>query len=224
MERVRVKSYFKYNFLFYFLVFSVLSVNSIYLIYKGVEEKQNRKYYLTERVRGYMDQVVEDLRKNSERYQEHQVIDRGEFDYLLKVVKGRWNVYDNWERRWAEIEINGEGYFLEKSQAGTLLMDGRYYVYGGNIKGNRGIYSMLEIDQKFLDTLEDEIGIEMGMAPESGINYLIPVVNSAKGVKLYFSGEKRSKTEFILIGGYFFLLIITSILYMKGVRVKVQEE
>jgi len=224
MERVRVKSYFKYNFLFYFLVFSVLSVNSIYLIYKGVEEKQNRKYYLTERVRGYMDQVVEDLRKNSERYQEHQVIDRGEFDYLLKVVKGRWNVYDNWERQWAEIEINGEGYFLEKSPAGTLLMGGRYYVYGGNIKGNRGIYSMLEIDQKFLDTLEDEIGIEMGMAPKSGINYLIPVVNSAKGVKLYFSGEKRSKTEFILIGGYFFLLIITSILYMKGVRVKVQEE
>ena len=117
MERVKVKSYFKYNFLFYFLVFSVLSVNSLYLIYKGAEEKQNRKYYLTERVREYMDQVVEDLKKNSERYQEHQVIDRGEFDYLLRVVKGRWNVYDNWERRWAEIEINGEGYFLEKSPA-----------------------------------------------------------------------------------------------------------
>lgn len=224
MERIKIKNYFKYNFLFYFLVFSVLSVNSIYLVYKGAEEKQKMESLLAERVEEYIDKVVEDLRKNSERYLEYQLIDRGEFDYLLRVVKGRWKVYNNWEGRWTDIDLNGERYFLEKKLDGTLLMDGKYYIYGGSVKDNRGTYSMWEIDQKFLDTLEEKTGIEVGISSESGINYFIPVVNSAKGLKLYFEGEESSLLEIFLIGGYFVLLIATSLIHMRGVKMKVEEE
>ena len=224
MEGARIKNYFKYNFLFYFLVFLVLSGNSVYLIYKGVEEKQRKESLLTERVEKYIDKAVEDLRKNSERYQEYQLIDRGEFGYLLKTVKGRWKVYNNWEGRWSDIDINGESYFLEKSSGGTLLMEGKYYIYGGSIKGNMGTYSMWEIDQKFLDTLEEETGIEAGISPERGINYLMPVVNSAEGLTLYLEYEERPALEVFLIGGYFLLLITISLMHMRGVKMKVEEE
>ncbi len=224
MEGIKEKKYFKHNFLFYLLVVSVILTNLTYLVYKGIEERQGREAFLRGRVEEYIGEVVEDLRETSVRYLEHEIIDRGEFSYLIRVVGGRWNIYSNWDGRWRDIELNGERYFLEKKSEGILLMDGRYYIYGGSVQKNRGAYSMWEIDQKFLENLEERIGIEVGISPEVGIHYLIPVVNSPQGLKLYFNGERRSIGKLAATGGYFLLLIAISLLHMKRVRARVEEE
>ncbi len=224
MEKIKIKKYFKYNFLFYLLVVSVISTNLTYLVRNGMEERREREVFLRERVEEYIGGIVEDLRKNSVRYLEHEIIDRGEFNYLLKVVKGRWNIYNNWDGRWRDIELDGERYFLEKKSEGIILMGGRYYIYGGSVHKNRGAYSMWEIDQKFMETLEERTGIEVGISPEVGIHYLIPVVNSPQGLKLYFNGERRSVLEVVVPVGYFFLIIAISLLHIKTVRTRVEEE
>jgi len=224
VDKLRKKNYFKYNFLFSLLVLSVFSVNSIYLVYKEIEKKREKESFFIQSMEKYMDETIKNLRKNSERYQEYQIIDRREFDYLLTMVSGSWKIYDNWEKKWSDIEMDEKKYFLEQNTEGTLLMDGNYYIYGGSIKGNRSVYSVWEINQNFIDTLEAEIGVKVGVSSESGIQYSLPVVNSTKELILYFSEEKKPFWETVCIGGYFLLLIISFLLYMRGVKVKIEDE
>ncbi|GLI55839.1 hypothetical protein PM10SUCC1_13530 [Propionigenium maris DSM 9537] len=224
MEGIKVKKYFKYNFLFYLLIVLVTLTNLTYLVYKGMEERKGREDFLRERVEEYMGEVGEELRGTSARYLDHGIIDMGEFNYLLRVVEGRWKIYSNWDGRWRDIELQGERYFLEKRSEGIILMDGRYYIYGKSVREDREVYSMWEIDQKFLEALEEKIGIEVGISSEVGIHYLIPVVNSPQGLKLYFNDERSSIVEAVVIGGYFFLVIAISLLHLKTVRGKIEEE
>jgi len=218
------KSIQQYNIPLIALIVLMFLTGSLYYT-KGIKVEEERK---TETARNlmdkYIDETARDLSKNSRRYYEYGIIDRSEFDYMIRKRSGKWELYRSSEKRWESFKQGDIGKRFSEDSQGIVFFDEKYYVYGGVGISSKPVFSLWEMNQNFFDIFSSKTGVEINRYGDNP-GYLFQGGGSDKTLEVYFDTGKtpllRSSRVGIFLG--LIAILIGTFIHMSRKKIETLE-
>lgn len=172
-------------------------------------------------MQNHIENTAIKLKRNSERYYEYGVIDKGEFDFLLVNKKKLWKKYNTLERKWEVIELPGIEEMYEGENKGIINYQDSYYIYGGILRGIEGVFSVGEINKEFFDDFSESTGVGI-VEVERGEGYLLEDGDEKIDLGIDFMSKRYESWTDEILGGYIVALFLLTFIFSHFLRMKMK--